>query len=181
MAKSAHASSTNMILPDAPFPHSEALLAIESFSNLLSTSADNDVVALQEPIEKQRYLGALFYSMDESTRWLNAATEQLERDNALIICGPNRNTTRFKYLQNVFNKFFIGGVQPYLSKLNGLYLDVQPSLTNLHMRFDGIPAFSEYNDAYFSGKRYEDFQNAVKNHVAYWQSLFKRCGIQIGQ
>ncbi|PKF48980.1 DUF3080 domain-containing protein [Enterovibrio nigricans] len=173
--------SLHMIPPDTPFPHSEALLAIESYSLLLLQTKDIDVIALQEPIEKQRYLGALFYSLDESTRWLNAATEQLNRDDALVICGKNRDTTRLTYLHNVFNRFFIGGVHPYISKLNGLYLDVQPSLTRFHNQFKTVHTFSDYSNAYFSGNHYQNFQSAVNNHVAYWQSLFKRCGVKIGQ
>ncbi|MDD1780813.1 DUF3080 domain-containing protein [Enterovibrio sp. ZSDZ35] len=173
--------SISMISPDTPFAHSEALLAIESYSSLLANPSSRNVLELQEPIEKQRYLGALFYSMDESTRWLNAATEQLERDDARVLCGKNRNTTRFTYLQNVFSTFFIDGVQPYLSKINGLYLDAQPSLVRLHQRFGEMPPFTDYSAAYFSGEHYDEFQDAVKNHVAYWQTLFKRCGVKIGR
>lgn len=170
--------SATMIAPDAPFPHSEALLAINSFSGI--TNNNGDITALQEPIEKQRYLGTLFYSLDESRRWLEATTKQLYRDDASVICGQNRNPTRLNYLRNVFDKFFVGEIQPYLAKLNALYLDAQPALEQLNQSTIGQNAFDAYRKAYFAGDHYRAFRHAVKDHVQYWQQLFKRCDIQIG-
>ncbi|WP_028025478.1 DUF3080 domain-containing protein [Enterovibrio calviensis] len=173
--------STSLIAPGQPFPHSEALLAIEKYSKAINTPMTHtDVVALQEPIEKQRYLGALFYSMDETTRWLNTITQQLKRDDALVICGANRNQTRLNYMRNVFDTFFIGAVQPYLSKINSLYLDVQPSLNAFHQHLSTTSPSSDFNDAYFGGEHYRNFQDSVKDHVSYWQTLFARCHVEIG-
>ncbi|EOD78710.1 hypothetical protein D515_02513 [Grimontia indica] len=170
-------SGIGLIAPDKPFPHSEALLAINAYAHL--SEKDTDIVSLQEPIEKQRYLGTVFYSMDESTRWLNTITKQLYRDDLLVICGANRDPTRLNYLRNVFDKFFIGEVQPYLSKINGLYLDVQPALETLHRQLPDNEVFFHYNDAYFAGSHYQNFQQAVKDHVGYWQQLFQRCNVQV--
>ncbi len=170
--------SANLIAPDKPFPHSEALLAINTYASLLEQGAD--IVNIQEPIEKQRYLGAVFFSMDESTRWLNTITKQLHRDDPLVSCGPNRDPTRFNYLRNVFDKFFVGEVQPYLSNINGLYLDAQSALQKLHSQLPENSAFSAFNAAYFGGEHYRLFQQAVKDHVSYWQKLFKRCNVQVG-
>lgn len=172
-----------LIPPDAPFPHSDALLAIARYANLIGQKPQQvDAISLQEPIEKQHYLGAVFLSLDESTRWLNTITQQLERDDHLIICGENRDPTRLNYLRNVFDTFFIGAVQPYVSKLNGLYLDVQPSLHQLNESISAAPShFHPYQDAYLRGDRYDEFQRAVKHHVQYWQSLFSRCQITVGR
>ncbi|MDD1791522.1 DUF3080 domain-containing protein [Enterovibrio sp. ZSDZ42] len=173
--------STTLITPDTPFPHSEALLAIHRYSEISHANLTNmDVIALQESIEKQRYLGALFYSMDESTRWLNTITQQLKRDDALVICGANRNQTKLNYVRNVFDTFFIGAVQPYLSKLNSLYLDAQPSLDALHRQVSATVPNSDFNSAYFGGEHYRRFQTSVKDHVSYWQTLFARCQMEIG-
>ncbi|USH03943.1 DUF3080 domain-containing protein [Grimontia kaedaensis] len=170
-------ASVSLIAPDKPFPHSEALLAINAYANLYERGTD--IVSLQEPIEKQRYLGSVFHSMDESTRWLNTITKQLYRDDLLVICGANRDPTRLNYLRNVFDKFFIGEVQPYLSKINGLYLDAQPALETLHRQLPENDVFLSYNDAYFAGSHYQSFQKAVKDHVGYWQQLFQRCNVQL--
>ena len=172
-----------LIPPDEPFPHSDALLAIARYANLIGQKPQEvDAISLQEPIEKQHYLGAVFLSLDESTRRLNTITQQLERDDHLIICGENRDPTRLNYLRNVFDTFFIGAVQPYVSKLNGLYLDVQPSLHQLNASINAAPSdFQPYQDAYLKGDRYDEFQHAVKHHVQYWQSLFSRCQITVGR
>ncbi|MEZ8083954.1 DUF3080 family protein [Enterovibrio norvegicus] len=172
-----------LIPPEKPFPHSDALLAIERYANLIEQKAHEvDALSLQEPIEKQHYLGAVFLSLDESTRWLNTITQQLERDDHLIVCGENRDPTRLNYLRNVFDTFFIGAVQPYVSTLNGLYLDVQPSLHQLNETITIAPShFHSYQHAYLRGDRYDEFQRAVKHHVQYWQSLFSRCQITVGR
>ncbi|WP_394211459.1 DUF3080 domain-containing protein [Enterovibrio calviensis] len=173
--------SSAMIPPEAPLPHSDALLAITAYTNaMISPGSNLNIIAMQEPIEKQRYLGALFYSMDESTRWLNTITQQLERDDSQVICGANRDKTRLNYLRNVFDTFFVGDIQPYLSKINSLYLDVQPALEALDGQLPKTTPFLAYSDAYLGGAHYQDFQLSIKNHVGYWQSLFKRCQLQVG-
>lgn len=171
-------SSSALILPGEPFPHSDALVALTGYANLSEHSTD--IVTLQEPLEKQRYLGNVFYSMDESTRWLTATTRQLYRDDALIVCGANRDPTRLNYMRNVFDKFFVGEVQPYLSKINSLYLDAQPALLQLNEKLPEHPLLNEYRNAYFAGEHYQAFQNATKDHVQYWQRLFQRCNIKVG-
>lgn len=168
-------------------PPSNAFIGLDShidFDKLnqaisVFTRADENMIKTQETIEKQRLLGSLFYSIDETTRWLNTITSQLYRDEHRIQCGKNINETRLKYYLNIFQSFYIDKIQPYLSQLNSLYFSVEASLNQLEKTLPQVNSFNEYRNAYLKHGHFEKYKSAVKSHTQYWQSLFKRCNIDI--
>ncbi|WP_240919890.1 DUF3080 family protein [Paraglaciecola sp. 20A4] len=91
-------------------------------------------------------------------------------------CPNGQASQKITYLKNVFTLFFIEKIQPIGSDLNRVHYTLSPiyqSLSEqpeLHKSFrrllteQSITAFSTY-------------QYAMKEHVLFWQKLFKHCSI----
>lgn len=132
------------------------------------TSTLNALTPYQEVLEKNAVLGPLSYSMLNAGNKLGVITQQLKAHDESILCGQGRNTTKFRYLRNVFNEFFIGQIQPYLAKIDSIY-------NELNSVMDFVDT-SHANYQYPIKQYHQAFRTATKEHVEYWQALFKRCG-----
>ncbi|WP_052730029.1 DUF3080 domain-containing protein [Photobacterium halotolerans] len=184
--KPAHAAFSLSNIPDA----TETMQAMSGLAHIASQiSAQHSVSAqsaerllsYEENIHTSRYLGQLFYSMVRATDWLNTTTTLLNQNDATVMCGPNRNQQKANFLENVFYKFFVTDIQPYLAKLDARYQDIQPDLQTLFATPRRPAAVADYHSFYVNGDMYRQFRDATLNHVSYWQTLFKRCGIKVGQ
>ncbi|AIW14677.1 DUF3080 domain-containing protein [Vibrio tubiashii] len=142
--------------------------------NRASDSVSNQVIDVQEVLEKKVIVGNLSYSLAMATSKLNHVTQQLTEYDHNIICAQNRDTTKFKYLNNVFEQQFVGKVQPYMAQLDGYY---QTLSSNLNL-FDPKPNIHRY--VYPLKNHHMEFRQAIRRHVDYWQQLFKRCGRKVG-
>ena len=130
---------------------------------------------VQEILEKSSTLGDLYYSLARASAELDSITQQLTTFDASIICGKQRDTTKFRYLNNVFELQYIGKVQPYMAQLDGYYQQVAPQLG----MFDAQPELHSY---YFPIQdAHQAFRSSTRRHVDYWQTLFKRCGRKVGR
>ena len=130
---------------------------------------------VQEILEKSSTLGDLYYSLARASAELDTITQQLTTFDASIICGKQRDTTKFRYLNNVFELQYIGKVQPYTAQLDGYYQQLAPQLG----MFDAQPELHSY---YFPIKdAHQAFRSSTRRHVDYWQQLFKRCGRKVGR
>ncbi|MGR5337289.1 DUF3080 domain-containing protein [Vibrio gigantis] len=130
---------------------------------------------VQEVLEKSSTLGDLYYSLARASAELDTITKQLTTFDANIICGKQRDTTKFRYLNNVFEQQYIGKVQPYMAQLDGFYQQLAPQLG----MFDAQPDLHSY---YFPIQdAHQAFRSSTRRHVDYWQQLFKRCGRKVGR
>ncbi|PMG14318.1 hypothetical protein BCU98_01560 [Vibrio splendidus] len=130
---------------------------------------------VQEVLEKSSTLGDLYYSLARASVELDTITKQLTTFDANIICGKQRDTTKFRYLNNVFEQQYIGKVQPYMAQLDGYYQQLAPQLG----MFDAQPELHSY---YFPIQdAHQAFRASTRRHVDYWQQLFKRCGRKVGR
>jgi len=132
------------------------------------------VFDVQEVLDKTAIIGDLNYSLANAAIRLNRVTQQLSEYDALIICGKNRDTTKFKYLNNVFEQQYIGKVQPYMAELDSYYQALLPNLAIFTPQPDIHPYEYPLQDNYLA------FHQAIRQHVDYWQQLFKRCGRKVG-
>ena len=131
--------------------------------------------AVQERLEKSSTLGDLYYSLSRASAELDIITQQLTTFDANILCGKQRDTTKFRYLNNVFEQQYIEKVQPYIAQLDGYYQQLTPQLG----MFDAQPELHSY---YFPIKdAHQAFRSSTRRHVDYWQQLFKRCGRKVGR
>lgn len=134
----------------------------------------SNLVQWQEFLDKQTYLGELNYSLSYSAYYLELVTKQLWLYDTNIVCNSNRDKTQFYYLNNVFNQQYLAHIQPYLANLDSAMQNLLPHL--------GVLEFNKELASYsFPIKSHHlRFQHAAKEHVRYWQSLFKRCGHKLG-
>ncbi|MDP2488386.1 DUF3080 domain-containing protein [Vibrio splendidus] len=129
----------------------------------------------QEVLEKSSTLGDLYYSLTRASAELDTITKQLTTFDDNIICGKQRETTKFRYINNVFEQQYIGKVQPYMAQLDGYYQQLAPQLG----MFDAQPELHSY---YFPIQdAHQAFRSSTRRHVDYWQQLFKRCGRKVGR
>lgn len=150
--------------------------ALEHLNHSLNTPlVSGKTTEVQEVLEKSSTLGDLYYSLARASVELDTITEQLTTFDANIICGKQRDTTKFRYLNNVFEQQYIGKVQPYMAQLDGYYQQLAPQLA----MFDAQPELHSY---YFPIQdTHQDFRASTRRHVEYWQQLFKRCGRKVGR
>lgn len=150
--------------------------ALEHINRALNTPiVSGKTTEVQEGLEKSSTLGDLYYSLSRASVELDIITKQLTTFDANIICGEQRDTTKFRYLNNVFEQQYIGKVQPYMAQLDGYYQQLNPQLA----MFDAKPKLHSY---YFPIKdAHQAFRASTRRHVDYWQQLFKRCGRKVGR
>jgi hypothetical protein len=150
--------------------------ALEHLNHSLNTPlVSGKTTEVQEVLEKSSTLGDLYYSLARASVELDTITEQLTTFDANIICGKQRDTTKFRYLNNVFEQQYIGKVQPYMAQLDGYYQQLAPQLA----MFDAQPELHSY---YFPIQdTHQAFRASTRRHVEYWQQLFKRCGRKVGR
>jgi len=135
----------------------------------------------QQQIHAFRYFGQLVYSIARTRDWLESTIRLLEANESTILCGPNRNQQKAVYLSNVFNRFFIAKIQPYLVELDSQYRQIQTPLQALLQPPSEISSdFSAYYQSYIAGDLYDSFRQTTMNHVKFWQRTFKRCGMKVG-
>lgn len=138
------------------------------------TLALPELTPFQEVLDKQPLLGDLKYSLDNATLWLNTIQRQLASHDQQIVCGPNRNQTKLTYLRNVFQSSYVEKIQPYIAWLDSLYLQLEPYLSAFESQPDKPYHFAV-------ARSHERFRLATRQHMQYWQKLFRRCAVQVGQ
>ncbi|MEZ8291576.1 DUF3080 domain-containing protein [Vibrio sp. 10N.237.312.B06] len=150
--------------------------ALEHINQALNTPlVSGKTTEVQEGLEKSSTLGDLYYSLSSASAELDTITQQLTTFDANIICGKQRDTTKFRYLNNVFEQQYIDKVQPYMAQLDGYYQHLAPQLA----MFDAQPELHSYH---FPIKdAHQAFRSSTRRHVDYWQQLFKRCGRKVGR
>lgn len=159
---------------------SEPVTQIDHALSTLSMSfieplEEGNVTKVQEVLEKNAIVGNLDYSLVHATQQLETVTSQLKKYDERIICGPQRDDTKFRHLNNVFEQQYVAKIQPYMATIDSYYQQLSPHFT----LFEPAP---ERLDYHFPIKQHHDeFRQAIKAHVSYWQSLFKRCGRQVGR
>ncbi|WP_339772652.1 DUF3080 family protein [uncultured Paraglaciecola sp.] len=107
---------------------------------------------------------------------LTSTTTWLKQQPLFEQCPDGQASQQIIYLKNVFTLFFIEKIQPVGSDLNRVHYTLSPlyqtlgEQTELHESFRRL--FNEQNTTSFS-----TYQHAMKEHVLFWQQLFKHCSI----
>ncbi|QHJ10639.1 hypothetical protein FX988_00858 [Paraglaciecola mesophila] len=121
------------------------------------------------PAKTWRTQAVLQSELNKTTQWLN-------KQDLHTLCPDGKASQKIKYLKNVFTLFFIEKIQPIGSELNRVHYALTPFYSALSQHPRLAPAFRQYINTH-GNKGFDGYQNAIKNHVQFWQTLFKHCGI----
>ncbi len=105
-----------------------------------------------------------------TTQWLKQHTQQ-------FTCQAPKQKQQARYLANVFELFFVAQLQPTASQLHHYHYQLTPTwnlwLANPHLKKE-FKALLQQQISSFN-----QYQTKMKNHIEYWQELFKKCDITI--
>lgn len=110
----------------------------------------------------------LMSELKEATVWLQPALE-------LLNCDTPQHQQQATYLANVFEQFFINRIQPLAGQLNYYHYEYSPILRKLKDKDVLRAPFTTLLDSQLG--QFEDYKQAMREHVELWQGLFKRCGL----
>ncbi len=128
--------------------------------------------------------GQLITSLASLRHTLDAGSELLEqRQQSRPLCPLSQATPRGRILQNIFVKFYAGGLQPYLAQVDQRGQQWQAALLQLQ-GIEGIPTGTGEHLLRLAGEQdslWQDFRTATARHVKAWQTLLNSCGLAPGQ
>lgn len=146
----------------------------ETPKGVISRLPSFSFVQYQEEMEKSRLMGKVYFTLNSTSEWLDVTTKLLEENQERIVCGKNRDTTQFRYLKNVFQSIYVGEVQPYLAFVDSTYQQLNDGAILIEQRME------LHGESYGVIKAHEQFRTKTLEHVKFWQGLFKRCGVVVG-
>ncbi|MFT6221231.1 MAG: hypothetical protein ACJA0C_000632 [Candidatus Endobugula sp.] len=152
-----------------------------------SAESLDDIETYYQVVESSKRIGELRLSLQATTRMLQQADNVLSvRINEKPLCRQQQSNAQFTIVNNVFYKYYIGQVQPYIAGLHQQGTEmfvIIDALVRLQVSTQGSnqAQTKQLND--FWGKVYRDddsewqlFNQQVKAHTLHWQALLKQCG-----
>ena len=174
--------STNTIsaagLADKPVNLYEALDAIERMvkeENFVQSDFENALAV----IASRKYLGEIRRSIVLVKEGLSQADNLLRyRIDQKPLCRSNTPNAKFDIVNNVFRKFYIGEVQPYIATV---YQQAELSLESLEQLIQLQKTPSDF-DGFWSNlyradnSEWQQLKRAIEKHTEHWQALLEQCG-----
>ncbi len=158
----------------------------------LQTEGRFDLLASQKEIEQQlfalyrnEYGSQLISAKALATRQLERTAEAIESALALRpVCYLGRPSEKGNILRNVFTRYYIERVQPYVSRLNRESQAWYAALNGLLAEFPSLPPAMHAYQARMLSTEPDSlngrFGAAIKRHTQAWRSLFTQCGLMPG-
>lgn len=107
-------------------------------------------------------------SLTSTTHWLSKQTE-------ILSCKQPESG----YLANVFQLYFVEKVQPIGNAINQFHYELTPVFKVL-VNHQHLPSSFKIWLSKRHSQDFEKYQVALREHVSYWQTFFKTCGIKPG-
>ncbi len=153
-----------------------------ALSSLETQLKDDPFIALEETIYQSDYLGRLYTSLHNTASSLHIANTVLSEFNPELVCGAQRDQTKADYLINIFDKYYIERLQPYIANINSEYQQLSPLLQIVYTPPEFTQsAFSDYYQSMIMGDVHRQFRAQLHGHTEYWKKLFKYCGYRVGR
>ncbi|MDP2245980.1 DUF3080 family protein [Pseudomonas sp.] len=177
-------------LPTAPSEDDAALAALAQLAAMANAlpqtlpPATDELDPLFFALHTSPQGGQLISSLASLTHTLNEGSRLLEvRQQQRPICPLGQATPNGRILQNIFVKFYAGGLQPYLAQVHQRGQTWSSSLRQLSAAAEVPAATRNYllNLAGPEQSLWVDFQAATNRHVRAWQDSLKSCGLAPGQ
>lgn len=133
-------------------------------------------------LQSSKLVGQLLQGMVITTDYLQQGAELLEIAAAQnSVCPLGKKTVRGGYLFNVFQKFYIGEAQPYISLLHARARPIVEALDDL-VKLQTVPlpeAFQGFYSATVSPDGPQSvwvlYNRALSRHTTAWQTVLKQC------
>ena|GEM_PF-1041643 len=164
----------------------DALLTLIKFNEqlpaLLVAESPVDVSYLEQSyalIGASKRLGQLRLSMRLISVYLSFADQLLQQRIAhKPLCYQRSPSRQFTIVNTVFTRYYIGEVQPYLSKIHQQSRKLLLSLEQLQAPQQTTTAFANFWQAVYLSEagEWQHFQDAIAVHTQHWQSLLRQCG-----
>ena len=126
------------------------------------------------------FLPSLMTSLRKSAHILHQINQSLIQHQEIAYCRKGQKPRKHQlYLQNVFRKFYIGQVQPYLAQLDRLSYMTHPYIEAVYLQA-GIPEpFQDYVQNIFihPDSHERKLRQEAKKHVTWWQGFFQSCNL----
>ncbi|MEH6712820.1 MAG: DUF3080 family protein [Paraglaciecola polaris] len=110
------------------------------------------------------------------TNELTTTTTWLKQQNLLTKCPDGQASQNILYLKNVFTLWFIEKIQPIAGQLNNVQYTLLPLYQSMSQQPELTPQFRQFL-AQHSQISFSAYQQAIQEHVLFWQQLFKHCSI----
>jgi hypothetical protein len=152
------------------------LIQIDQNKGINSTELEQSLKHLMNnPLPAKLWLSQLTLTanLNRSTQWLWQHTDDLK-------CSGIGSDKKMEYLTNVFQQFFIEKIQPIAGQINHYQYQLSPIFEKLTTHPNLSPSFKEYIN-HFNQQGFENYQEAIQQHINFWQYLFKRCNITLGK
>lgn len=130
-------------------------------------------------LASRKYLGEVRRSMVLLKEALaHADTLLQQRVEQKPLCRNNAPNAQFEIVNNVFRKFYIGEVQPYIASV---YQQSQAGLKHLDT-LTKVQTTPEHYEKFWASvytgnnSEWQQLQQAIELHTKNWQALLKQCG-----
>ena len=165
------------------------LYALKFLNNLNSRLGTSSTLTSEEMevhyhiLSNRQYGGELLQSMDLLAFYLNeigTSLNKLTRSNTF--CSQNSSKQKAAVLNNIFNKFYVGKIQPYLARVHKEshnWLTILEELVSQHpIKATAFRSYYEYQlNPIKKTSTFARLNSANTRHVKAWQMLFDKCNV----
>lgn len=138
-------------------------------------------------VGSDKFMGRLLRSQLMLITALTALSDQIEQaDKHQPLCPAGRLTPRGKVMQQVFLRFYIGEIQPYISGVYRQSRDLKQVMEDYLLLWPdhNNQAFSAYWLRAWSDEHpqsiWQQYGRAVSRHTQLWQQQLQACGLRPG-
>jgi hypothetical protein len=152
------------------------LIQIEQSRRINSAELEQHLqYVMNNPLPAKLWLSQLTLAthLNQSTKWLLHHTNDLQ-------CSGTSSNKKMEYLTNVFQRLFIEKIQPIASQINHYQYQLSPIFERMLAHPNLSPTFKNYINT-SNQQGFENYQEAMQQHIYFWQDLFKRCNIKPGK
>ena len=135
-------------------------------------------------LQSGKLVGPLLQGMRVSRDYLRRGSRLLQTvADQNRLCPMGKKTQRSEYLFNVFQKYYIGEAQPYLSLLHTRARPVFERLQDLlkAQRAPIPPAFRDFHDKTLNpdlgSSLWAEFNEEIAQHTRAWQKVLRQCDL----
>jgi hypothetical protein len=168
--------------------YTQSLQAIRYFYELGRKVQRTTLKINQEELEKHyftlqshQYGGRLLQSVKQLIEYLQQAAHALEMlFQERPICYQNKTSSTARILSNIFTKYYVGKIGPYLSQIHRQGSNWLREINRLiAVQEIQIPlVFAEYQAQMLSPEKglWRHFDDAIHRHTQAWQAILQQCG-----